>query len=71
MKKFFVCFFIFIITGIGSSIHGVPGDAAFVVGGICVVLYLVCSRKMKNKKLSKEEKTDENSRRQSKILIDT
>ena len=56
MKKLFVCFVIFIITGIGSAFLGVPGDATFVVGGICAVLYLVCSSKKKNKKLSKEEK---------------
>ena len=56
MKKFFVCLFVFIITGIGSAILGVPGDATFVVGGICAVLYLVFSRKKKNIKLSKEEK---------------
>lgn len=52
MKKLFVCFVIFIITGIGSSILGVPGDATFVVGGICAVLYLVFSRKKRNNKSS-------------------
>lgn len=56
MKKLFVCFLVFVITGIGSGFLGVPGDATFVVGGICAVLYLVCSRKKKNKKLSKDEK---------------
>jgi purine-cytosine permease-like protein len=56
MKKFFVCFFIFVITGIGSAFLSVPGDVTFVVGGICAVLYLVFSRKKNNKKMSKEEK---------------
>lgn len=48
MKKFLVCFLIFFITGVGSNFLGVPGDATFVVGGICAVLYLVFSRKKKN-----------------------
>ena len=50
MKKFFVCFVIFIITGIGSAFLGVPGGATFVVGGICALLYLVFSHKKRNKK---------------------
>lgn len=45
MKKFLICFFIFVITGIGSAFLGVPGDATFVVGGVCAVLYLIFSRK--------------------------
>lgn len=56
MKKILICFLVFVITGIGSAILGVPGDSTFVVGGICAVLYLVFSRKKKNIKLSKEEK---------------
>ena len=45
MKKFLICFFIFVITGIGSAFLGVPGDATFVVGGVCAVLYLIFARK--------------------------
>ena len=52
MKKFFVCFVIFIITGIGSAFLGVQGGATFVVGGICALLYLVFSHKNGNKKSS-------------------
>ena len=52
MKKFFVCFVIFIITGIGSAFLGVPGGATFVVGGICALLYLVFPHKKGSKKSS-------------------
>ena len=45
MKKFLICWLIFIVTGIGSAFLGVPGEATFVVGGVCVVLYLIFSRK--------------------------
>ena len=52
MKKFLICFFIFVITGIGSAFLGVPGDATFIIGGICAVLYLVFSREKRNNKSS-------------------
>lgn len=45
MKKFLICLFVFIVTGIGSAFLGVPGDATFVVGGVCALLYLIFSRK--------------------------
>lgn len=54
MKKLFVCFVIFVITGIVSAFLGAPGEMTFVVGGVCALLYLLCSRK-KYKKLSKED----------------
>ena len=49
MKKVFVSFFIFIATGLGSALLGAPGDATFVIGIICAVLYLIFSRKKKSK----------------------
>ena len=52
MKKFLICFFIFVITGIGSAFLGVPGDATFIIGGICAVLYLVFSREKRNNNTS-------------------
>ena len=52
MKKFVICFFVFVITGIASAFIGVPGDATFIVGAICAILYLVFSRKKGNKKSS-------------------
>ena len=61
MKKFFVCFFIFVITGIGSAFLGVPGDVTFVVGGICAVLYLVFSRKKRNNKSSSSYSSSKSS----------
>ena len=48
MKKFLICFVIFVITGIASAFHGVPGYATFVVGGICALLYFLYSRKKMN-----------------------
>ena len=54
MKKLFICFIIFVITGIGSAALGVPGDGTFIVGGICALLYLFFSGK--KKKMSKDEK---------------
>ena len=54
MKKFFICFLIFFITGIGSAFLGLPGDATFIVGGICAFLYLIFSGKKKQR--SKNEK---------------
>lgn len=54
MKKFFICFFIFLGTGLGSAFLGVPGDLTFVVGGVCALLYLILSRK---KGKSKSPKT--------------
>ena len=60
MKKFLICFFIFVITGIGSAFLGVPGDATFVVGGVCAVLYLIFSRK-KGKSTDKRTTYSSNS----------
>lgn len=48
MKKIFICFIVFVVTGIGSAFLGVPGDATFVVGGVCALLYLIFSRKKKD-----------------------
>ena len=45
MKKFLICLFIFIVTGLGSAFLGVPGSATFAVSGICALLYLILSRK--------------------------
>lgn len=50
MKKFFICLVVFVITAIGSALLGVPGNATFVVGGICALLYLIFSRKKRNSK---------------------
>lgn len=52
MKRIFICFIFFVITGIGSAFLGVPGNATFVVGGVCALLYLICSRKKSNKNTS-------------------
>ena len=59
MKKFLICLFIFIVTGIGSAFLGVPGDATFVVGGVCALLYLIFSRK-KGKSTSSSQGTTVN-----------
>lgn len=48
MKKAVICFFVFVITGLASAFLGVSGDATFVVGGICAILYLIFSRKKRN-----------------------
>ncbi len=48
MKRIFICFIVFVITGIGSAFLGVPGNATFVVGGVCALLYLIFSRKKKD-----------------------
>lgn len=56
MKKIFICFIVFVVTGIASAFVGVPGEITFVIGGICTLLYLLFSRKKKNKKMSKEDK---------------
>lgn len=45
MKKLFIGFIIFIITGLASAFLGVPGEATFVVGGICALLYFIFFRK--------------------------
>lgn len=61
MKKFLICLFIFIITGIGSAFLGVPGNATYVVGGVCAFLYLIFSRK--NSKSTTSRGSTVNSRR--------
>ena len=45
MKKILICFIVFVVTGLGSAFLGVPGDATFIVGGVCAFLYLILSRK--------------------------
>lgn len=61
MKKFVICFFVFVITGIASAFIGVPGDATFIVGAICAILYLVFSRKKGNKKSSNSYSSSKSS----------
>lgn len=48
MKKFFICFIIFVVTGLASAFVGAPGEATFVIGGICALLYLIFSRKKRH-----------------------
>ncbi len=59
MKKILICFFVFLITGLTSAFLGVPGEATFVVGGICALLYLILSRK--KKKSSSHQKASRSS----------
>ena len=54
MKKFFICFVVFLVTGLTAAFLGVSGDATFVIGGICVFLYLIFSRKNKNSNRGKK-----------------
>jgi gas vesicle protein len=55
MKKLFVGFIIFVVTGLASAFLGAPGEATFVIGGICALLYFIFSPKKRNEKLSKED----------------
>lgn len=62
MKKIFICFIVFVVTGIGSAFLGLPDDATFVIGGLCALLYLIFSRKKKNSnKGRKAAKTSKSS----------
>ena len=45
MKKLFIGFIIFVVTGLASAFLGSPGEATFVIGGICALLYFIFSPK--------------------------
>ena len=57
MKKFIVCVVIFFVAGVAAAFIGVSGGMTFVIGGICVLLYLILSRKKGSSSNEKEFRT--------------